>query len=332
MMANLDSHKLVINYLRQIRYQKQKNVACQSIQNQWEQILAAGGQQNLIGLARLRHQWNTDLDRFLAHHTYPRNISSIYNYSLIEQEGQYPTNNDFQKAYQKLLNQKFRKRLDLVAAVRKQLRRNFNEDELVFLEESIQSTWVGRCLNLIVYDASLEQSFRLEQETYIKLFQRLLPKWDLVEIHCKISDPHSHRRDEENLKQLNENWSSLENNVFQHFSPGFIHRPEKNWAILFCYGGQEAQADWEQVKGELWVELQKKFPAILVSLTTVGLLRQKPSKNMLALKDSLYQFDELIKVKSSPKPSKFMSAEECNSSAISILQKLHQKSLLKVSG
>ena len=79
-MTDLDSNKLAIDYLRQIRYQKQKNVICQSIQNQWQQILAAGGQQNLIGLARLRHRWNTDLDRFLANHTYPRNISSIYNY------------------------------------------------------------------------------------------------------------------------------------------------------------------------------------------------------------------------------------------------------------
>ena len=52
-MADLDSHKLATNYLRQIRYQKQKNVACQTIQDQWQQILAAGGQQNLIGLAKL---------------------------------------------------------------------------------------------------------------------------------------------------------------------------------------------------------------------------------------------------------------------------------------
>ena len=330
-MIDLDSNKLAINYLRQIRYQKQKNVICQSIQNQWQQILAAGGQQNLIGLARLRHRWNTDLDRFLANHTYPRNISSIYNYSLLEQEGQYSTNNDFQMAYQKLLNQKFKKRLDLVTAVRKLLRRNFDGDEIEFLEESIQSEWVGRCLNLIVYDASLQQSFRLEQETYIKLFQRLLPKWDLVEIHCQISDLHSHRRDEENLKQLKENWSSLEKKNSQHFSPGFIHRPGKNWAILFCYCDREPEADWEQVKGELWVELQKKFPAILVSLSTIGLLRQKPPKNMLSLKDSLYQFEELIKMKSSPKPSKFTSPQECKSSVMSILQKLHQKSLLKVS-
>ena len=330
-MADLDSHKLATNYLRQIRYQKQKNVACQTIQDQWQQILAAGGQQNLIGLAKLRHQWNTDLDPFLANHSYPRNISSIYDYSLQELEFQDFNNTDLQKAYQKLLNQSFRKKLDLVAAVRKQLRRNFEEDELEFLEESIHSKRVGRCLHLIVYDASLQQAFRLEQEIYIKLFQRLLPRWDLVEIRCQISDPQSFRRDEENLKQLKENWSSLEKKSSQHFSPGFIHRPGKNWAILFCYCDQEPEADWEQVRGELWVELQKKFPAILVSLSTIGLLRQRPSKNMLSLKDSLYQFEELIKMKSSPKPSKFTSTQECKSSVMSILQKLHQKSLLKVS-
>ena len=68
-MTDLDFNKLAINYLRQIRYQKQKNAIYQSIQNQWQQILEAGGQQNLIGLARLRHRWNTDLDRFLANHT-----------------------------------------------------------------------------------------------------------------------------------------------------------------------------------------------------------------------------------------------------------------------
>ncbi|MBT7204017.1 MAG: hypothetical protein HN867_11115 [Deltaproteobacteria bacterium] len=330
-MVDLDSHKHAINYLRQIRYQKQKNVACQSIQDQWQQILAAGGQQNLIGLAKLRQKWNTDLDTFLANHTYPRNISSIYDYSLQELEFKDFTNNDLQKAYQKLPNNSFRKKLDLVAAVRKQLRRNFEEDELEFLEESIQSKWVGRCLNLIVYDASLQQAFRLEQETYIKLFQRLLPRWDLVEIRCQISDPQSFRRDEENLKQLKENWSSLASNFSQIFSPGFIHRPEKNWAILFCYGSQEAPADWEQVKGKLWLELHQKFPAILASLTTIGLLRQKPSKNLLVLKKSLGQFDELIKVKLSLQLSKSMSTQECNSSVISILQKLHQKSLLKVS-
>ena len=330
-MTDLDFNKLAINYLRQIRYQKQKNAIYQSIQNQWQQILEAGGQQNLIGLARLRHRWNTDLDRFLANHTYPRNISSIYNYSLLDQEGQHSTNNDFQMAYQKLLNQKFKKRLDLVTAVRKQLRRNFDGNELEFLEESIRSEWVGRCLNLIVYDASLQQSFRLEQETFIKLFQRLLPRWNLVEINCQISDLHSHRRDEENLKQLKENWSSLEKKISQHFSPGFIHRPEKNWAILFCYCDQEPEADGEPLKGKLWVELQKKFPAISVSLATIGLLGQKPLKNMLSLKDSSYQFEELIKVKSIPKPSKFTSPQECKSSAMSILQRLHQKSLLNVS-
>ncbi|MEC8594925.1 MAG: hypothetical protein VXY74_08985, partial [SAR324 cluster bacterium] len=225
----------------------------------------------------------------------------------------------------------FRKKSDLVTAVRKQIRRNFSEDELEFLEESIQSKWVGRCLNLIVYDASLQQSFRLEQEAYIKLFQRLLPGWDLLEIRCQISDPLSFRRDEENLKQLKENWSSLESNFSQIFFPGFIHRPEKHWAILFCYSNQEAQADWEQVKDELWLKLQQKFPAIFISLTTIALLKQKPSKNMFALKESLGRFDELIKVKSSPKPSKSMSSHKCCSSAMSILQKLHRKSLLKVS-
>ena len=330
-MADLDSNKLAINYLRQIRYQKQKNVACQTIQDQWQQILAAGGQQNLIGLAKLRNQWNTDLDLFLANHTYPRNISSIYDYSLQELEFQGFNNTDLQKAYQKLLNHSFRKKLDLVAAVRKQLRRNFEEDELEFLEESIQSKWVGRCLHLIVYDASLQQAFRLEQEIYIKIFQRLLPRWDLVEIRCQISDPQSFRRDEENLKQLKENWSSLESNFSQTFFPGFIHRPEKHWAILFCYVNQEAQADWEQVKGELWLELQQKFPAILFSVTAIGLLRQKPSKNLFALKESPGQFDELIKVKSSPQLSKSKNPQECKSFAMSILQKLHQKSLLKVS-
>ena len=330
-MADLDSHKLAINYLRQIRYQKQKNVACQSIQDQWQQILAVGGRQNLIGLAKLRHQWNTDLDPFLANHTYPRNISSIYDYSLRKLEFHDFPNNEFQKAYQKLICHSFRKKSDLVTVVKKQIRRNLSEDEMEFLEESIQSKWVGRCLNLIVYDASLQQVFRLEQETYIKLFQRLLPRWDLVDIRCQIGDPQSFRRDEENLRQLKKNWSSLESNFSQIFFPGFIHRPEKHWAILFCYSNQEAQADWEQVRGELWVELQKKFPAILVSLSTIGLLRQRPPKNMLSLKDSLYQFEELIKVKSSRKPSKFTSPQECKSSLMSILQKLYQKSLLKVS-
>ena len=330
-MADLDSHKLAINYLRQIRYQKQKNVACQTIQDQWQQILAAGGQQNLIGLAKLRHQWNTDLDPFLANHSYPRNISSIYDYSLQKLEFQDFNNTDLQKAYQKLLNQSFRKKLDLVAAVRKQLRRNFEEDELEFLEESIHSKWVGRCLHLIVYDASLQQAFRLEQEIYIKLFQRLLPRWDLVEIRCQISDPQSFRRDEENLKQLKANWSSLESNFSQICFPGFIHRPEKHWAILFCYSNQEAQADWEQVKDELWLELQQKFPAIFISLTTIALLKQKPSKNMFVLKESFGRFDELIKVTSSPKPSKSISSHKCCSSVMSILQKLHRKSLLKVS-
>ena len=43
------------------------------------------------------------------------------------------------------------------------------------------------------------------------------------------------------------------------------------------------------------------------------------------------RFDELIKVKSSPKPSKSMSSHKCYSSVMSILQKLHRKSLLKVS-
>jgi hypothetical protein len=106
---------------------------------------------------------------------------------------------------------------------------------------------------------------------------------------------------------------------------------KKIGAILFCYGAQEIQADWEQIKGELWLELRQKFPAILVSVTAIGLLRQKPSKNLFALKESLGQFDELIKVKSSLQPSKSMSPQECNSSAMSILQKLHRKSLLKVS-
>ena len=328
---DLDSHKLAINYLRQIQYQKQKNVSCQTIQDQWQQILAAGGQQNLIGLAKLRHQWNTDLDPFLANHTYPRNISSIYDYSLLNLEFHDFQDNELQKAYQKLFSHSFRKKSDLVTAVRKQLRRNFEENELEFLEESIQSKWVGRCLHLIVYDASLQQAFRLEQKTYIKLFQRLLPRWDLVEIRCQISDPQSFRRDEENLKKLKENWSSLESNFSQNFSPGFIHRLEKNWAILLCYGSQEIQADWEQIKGELWLELQQKFPAIMVSVPAIGLLRQKPSKNLFALKESLGQFDELIKVKSSPQLSKSKNPQECKSSAMSILQKLHQKSLLKVS-
>ena len=218
-----------------------------------------------------------------------------------------------------------------MTAVRKQIRRNLSEDELEFLEESIQSKWVGRCLNLIVYDASLQQSFRLEQEAYIKLFQPLLPGWDLVEIRCQISDPLSFRRDEENLKQLKENWSSLESNFSQIFFPGFIHRPEKHWAILFCYCNQEAQADWDEVKDELWLELQQKFPAIFISLSTIALLKQKPSKNMFLLKESLGQFDELIKVKSSIQPSKSKNPQECISSAMSILQKLHRKSLLKVS-
>ena len=330
-MADLDSHKLAIDYLRQIQYQKQKNVSCQTIQDQWQQILVAGGQQNLIGLAKLRHQWNTDLDPFLADHTYPRNISSIYDYSLLKLEFHDFPDTELQKAYQKLISHSFRKKSDLVTAVRKQIRRNLSEDELEFLEESIQSKWVGRCLKLIVYDASLQQSFRLEQEAYIKLFQRLLPGWDLVEIRCQISDPLSFRRDEENLKQLKENWSSLESNFSQIFFPGFIHRPEKHWAILFCYCNQEAQADWDEVKDELWLELQQKFPAIFISLTTIALLKQKPSKNMFVLKESLGRFDELIKVKSSPKPSKSISSHKCKSSAMSILQKLHRKSLLKVS-
>ena len=330
-MADLDSHKLAIDYLRQIQYQKQKNVSCQTIQDQWQQILVAGGQQNLIVLAKLRHQWNTDLDPFLADHTYPRNISSIYDYSLLKLEFHDFPDTELQKAYQKLISRSFRKKSDLVTAVRKQIRRNFSEDELEFLEESIQSKWVGRCLNLIVYDASLQQSFRLEQEAYIKLFQRLLPRWDLVEIRCQISDPQSFRRDEENLKKLKENWSSLESNFSQNFSPGFIHRPEKNWAILICFGSPEIQADWEQIKGELWLELQQKFPAIFISLSTIALLKQKPSKNMFLLKESLGQFDELIKVKSSIQPSKSKNPQECKSSAMSILQKLHRKSLFKVS-
>ena len=218
-----------------------------------------------------------------------------------------------------------------MTVVKKQIRRNFSEDELELLEENIQTKWVGRCLNLIVYDASLQQSFRLEQEAYIKLFQLLLPGWDLVENRCQISDPLSFRRDEENLKKLKENWNSLESNISQNFFPGFIHRPEKHWAILFCYGNQEAQADWEQVKGELWLELQQKFPAIFISLTTIALLKQKPSKNMFTLKESHGRFDQLIKVKSSPQPSKSMSSHKCSSSVMSILQKLHRKSLLKVS-
>ena len=216
-MADLDSRKLAIDYLRQIQYQKQKNVSCQTIQDQWQQILVAGGQQNLIGLAKLRHQWNTDLDPFLADHTYPRNISSIYDYSLLKLEFQDFPDTELQKAYQKLISYSFRKKSDLVTAVRKQIRRSLSEDELEFLDESIQSKWVGRCLNLIVYDASLQQSFRLEQEAYIKLFQRLLPGWDLVEIRCQISDPLSFRRDEENLEQLKESWSSLESNFSQFF-------------------------------------------------------------------------------------------------------------------
>ena len=330
-MADLDSHKLAINYLRQIQYQKQKNVSCKTIQEQWQQILLAGGKQNLIGLAKLRHQWNTDLDPFLANHTYPRNISSIYDYSLRKLEFHDFPDNELQKACQKLIRHSFRKKSDLVTVVKKQIRRNFSEDELEFLEENIQTKWVGRSLNLIVYDASLQQSFRLEQEAYIKLFQLLLPGWDLVEIRCQISDPLSFRRDEENLKKLKENWISLESNISQNFFPGFIHRPEKHWAILFCYGNQEAQADWEQVKGELWLELQQKFPAIFISLTTIALLKQKPSKNMFTLKESLGRFDQLIKVKSSPQPSKSMSSHKCSSSVMSILQKLHRKSLLKVS-
>ncbi|MEC8260527.1 MAG: hypothetical protein VX032_08915, partial [SAR324 cluster bacterium] len=103
-MADLNSHKLAINYLRQIQYQKQKNVSCQTIQDQWQQILVAGGQQNLIGLAKLRHQWNTDLDPFLANHTYPRNISSIYDYSLLKLEFHDFPDTELQKAYQKLIS------------------------------------------------------------------------------------------------------------------------------------------------------------------------------------------------------------------------------------
>ena len=97
-MADLNSHKLATNYLRQIQYQKQKNVSCKTIQEQWQQILVAGGKQNLIGLAKLRHQWNTDLDPFLANHTYPRNISSIYDYSLRKLEFHDFPDNELQKA------------------------------------------------------------------------------------------------------------------------------------------------------------------------------------------------------------------------------------------
>jgi hypothetical protein len=327
-MSDFDSNKLAINYLRQIRYQKRKNEACQSVQEQWQQILAAGGQQNLIGLVKLRHQWNTGLDPFIAKHTYLRNISSIYDYSLSKEEALDFTKPEFQRAYHKLLGQTFRKKPDLITAVRKQLRRNFAEQEFEILEESIQSKWVGRRLYLIVYDGSLQQSFRLEQNTFLKLFQQLLPRWDLVEIHCQIGDPQSHLRDENNLKHLKQSWESLENNFAHLFSPGFIHRPEKDWAILFCYQGHDEQCEWEKVKQELWVELRQKFPAILVSLTAIGLLRQKPSIDMLASKESLDRFDELIKVKSPQKPKIIRSAEECNSNAMSILYKLHRKSIL----
>ena len=323
---DLAAHQLAEKYLRQIQYQKSTEHGQQHLGNALNGIWRAAGQQNLLILSRLRQLWRTEVDPFLAQHSYPRNLANLHHFSLgprISEDQDPPA---WQRIWAKLQGSPFASTEEIILSFRKGLRRPLSEQEVEQIQEHTQRTWRGRCLHLIVYDASFVQTLRLEKSSYLQRFQALLPQASLIELKTQVGSPRLMEQDGERIQQLERIWPDLQSPLVLEVQPGFIHRPSANWARLYCYRRHSQVPHWEDEYPLLWLELIQHIPEFEFEVQGLGLLKQfAPLKLM-----SEPQQPDLEPVISSPSGNPksqalpLRSIEECQAQALSILARLRK--------
>ncbi len=275
-MSTSDPRRLASVYLEQIRYRASEGPSCREVSTTLQDIFHAAGQQNLFLLARLRQMWSSQIDPFLAQHTFPRNLAYVYEYTLNREllpSALEPA--DWDKALQRTLGKMFSTPAMLRGSVRKLLRRPLSASEQELLAVWTQSTWQGRMLHLTVYDGAFVQAIRLEQSAYLAMFHEVLPQLRLLEIRAHVGDPDQMRLDQQALQELAEHWSELPDHLQRGLVPGFVHRASKFRAVLMLHPTSEgAAAQWPQWRRRFTEWLQLTLPQLAQEFHDIALLSQ----------------------------------------------------------
>ena len=212
--------------------------------------------------------WFEYVDAFLAKNSYPRNISTLsqftVNNNVIQECLKVNSHTDILNALKKLNGETFKHLKQIKARLQKILTRALSSEELEFLGQKLNFKSHKTILHLTVYDGGIAQALRFETEAYLRMFNRLLPELKLNNIQCHIGDLGQTQFDQQHVGLLAKDWHKVTPpEVHLHCSPAFLHRVSRVPVVLVLYVNSKEKmdllkrtpgADW------LWQNLQQKLP------------------------------------------------------------------------
>lgn len=206
------------------------------------------GQKHLISIVKLRKLWFTEIDSFLSKNAYPRNISVLQKFTIneifFEEIRRKKALPDLLNIFEKSKGMSFDHPEKLNSYLKKKLNRLFTTDEEEFLKNKATFRPVKTTIHLTVYDGSISQAIRFENETYIRKFNQLVPEIKLDEIKCHVGDLSQAKLDQSCVANLAKDWHLITpEKVFKKCMPAFIHRVSRRHSVLVLYVSTEEDLD-----------------------------------------------------------------------------------------
>ena len=272
-------NNLVTHFLRTIHYQSSTgNKPYGNTLNILSAIFEAAGQKHLLYLVKLRKLWFEEVDAFLAKNSYPRNISTLsqftVNNNVIQECLKANSHTDILNALKKLNGETFKHLKQIKARLQKILNRNLSSEELDFLGQKLNLKPNQTILHLTVYDGGIAQALRFETEAYLRMFNRLLPELKLNNIQCHVGDLGQTQFDQQNVGLLAKDWQIVtQPEVHLRCSPAFLHRVSRGHAVLVLYVNSKEEMNLlKRTPGADWLlqNLHQKLPELRDVIQRIG--------------------------------------------------------------
>ena len=272
-------NNLVTHFLRTIHYQSSTgNKPYGNTLNILSAIFEAAGQKHLLYLVKLRKLWFEEVDAFLAKNSYPRNISTLsqftVNNNVIQECLKANSHTDILNALKKLNGETFKHLKQIKARLQKILKRTLSSEELEFLGQKLHFKPHQTILHLTVYDGGIAQALRFETEAYLRMFNRLLPELKLNNIQCHVGDLGQTQFDQQHVGLLAKDWHIVTPpEVHLRCSPAFLHRVSRGHAVLVLYVNSKEEMDLlKRTPGADWLlqNLHQKLPELMDVIQRIG--------------------------------------------------------------
>ena len=272
-------NKLVTHFLRTIHYQSStENKPYGNTLNILSTIFEAAGQKHLLYLVKLRKLWFEEVDDFLAKNSYPRNISTLSQFTVnnnaILECLKANSHTDILNALKKLNGETFKHLKQIKPRLQKILKRTLSSEELEFLVQKLHLKPHQTILHLTVYDGGIAQALRFETAAYLRMFNRLLPELKLNNIQCHVGDLGQTQFDQQHVGLLAKDWHIVTTpEVHLHCSPAFLHRVSRGHAVLVLYVNSKEEMDLlKRTPGADWLlqNLHQKLPELRNIIQRIG--------------------------------------------------------------